>query len=604
MKKLFNLALFGAIALTGAFGFSSCSSSNDEVIDNPNYDPETNTVKTEFTLSLPNYFGSSTRQTATVAQTTGNFRGMQNMVLIPFNATTISDGTEPWKGKVYNLGTIGTTSTDADYWDKETQKAKVYRSLDVPIETNRFIFYGQSKVSGTEVTDKFNDGVINPPTSGYSGAISTYNFTLQPILTSYSFDSDTKGKAICSYLKAIRVTTTGISSTALISLLNSFLPKAASSASVQAAVDALWKQVIAIPGLSDADKNTIKGRIEGTSNSNATIDADNNVTLNAVNLTGYPANLYLPDGAVAISWTDPTNPAINASDMIDTTPLTNYVYPAALYYRANSTIGVSDKDKVSEKYEALTWDQILASTDATGPTYTWNASVSANTRSIALHDQIQYAVGRLDLSIKAKYGTLYDRDGTAVTVDATNGFRVSAVLVGGQKDVGYDFTPKGTTSYTIYDNVMNNNNVAAKVDGESAPSGGVNHTLVLETAATPQEVKVAVEMTNNTETAFMGKDGIVPIGGKFYLVGSLKLGTSGNVTSGSNNKIFEQDVITKAVLTITQGKAAASLGDGEKNTTGLGAAYNVLPDLTVSNLEVAFSVNLEWQTGLTFEVGL
>ena len=36
MKKLFNLALFSAIALTGAVGFSACSSSSDEVIDNPN----------------------------------------------------------------------------------------------------------------------------------------------------------------------------------------------------------------------------------------------------------------------------------------------------------------------------------------------------------------------------------------------------------------------------------------------------------------------------------------------------------------------------------------------------------------------------------------
>ena len=68
MKKLFNLALFGAIALTGAVGFSSCSSSSDEVINNPNYDPETNTVKTEFTISLPNYVGASTRQTDVITQ--------------------------------------------------------------------------------------------------------------------------------------------------------------------------------------------------------------------------------------------------------------------------------------------------------------------------------------------------------------------------------------------------------------------------------------------------------------------------------------------------------------------------------------------------------
>ena len=66
MKKLFNLALFSAIALTGAVGFSSCSSSSDEVIDNPNYNPETNTAKAQFAISLPQEIKSQTRQTEVV----------------------------------------------------------------------------------------------------------------------------------------------------------------------------------------------------------------------------------------------------------------------------------------------------------------------------------------------------------------------------------------------------------------------------------------------------------------------------------------------------------------------------------------------------------
>ena len=50
MKKYFSYALVGAIALTGAVGFSSCSSSSDEVVgNNPDYNPELNSVKTQFT---------------------------------------------------------------------------------------------------------------------------------------------------------------------------------------------------------------------------------------------------------------------------------------------------------------------------------------------------------------------------------------------------------------------------------------------------------------------------------------------------------------------------------------------------------------------------
>ena len=41
MKKLFNFALVGAIALTGATMFTGCSGSDDAVAENnnPNYDP-------------------------------------------------------------------------------------------------------------------------------------------------------------------------------------------------------------------------------------------------------------------------------------------------------------------------------------------------------------------------------------------------------------------------------------------------------------------------------------------------------------------------------------------------------------------------------------
>ena len=38
MKKK-TLALMSAIALTGLLGFSSCASNEEEVVNNPNYNP-------------------------------------------------------------------------------------------------------------------------------------------------------------------------------------------------------------------------------------------------------------------------------------------------------------------------------------------------------------------------------------------------------------------------------------------------------------------------------------------------------------------------------------------------------------------------------------
>ena len=46
MKKIFKYAMMGAIALTGAVSFSACSSS-EEIVDNPDYNPVDNTVKTQ-----------------------------------------------------------------------------------------------------------------------------------------------------------------------------------------------------------------------------------------------------------------------------------------------------------------------------------------------------------------------------------------------------------------------------------------------------------------------------------------------------------------------------------------------------------------------------
>ena len=269
-----------------------------------------------------------------------------------------------------------------------------------------------------------------------------------------------------------------------------------------------------------------------------------------------------------------------------------------MYYRANSTIGVSSNSEVSKTFATTeSWSDITNSTK-----YTWtgdDAVVGAETRSIALHDQIQYAVGRFDLSIKAADATLYDNYGNSVTVDATNGFPVSAVIIGGQKPVKYDFTPTGTISYTIYDNVMNGT-VAAKAE---TTASSVNHTLVLETETSAKQVNIAVELTNNTGSAFRGKDGTVPAGGKFYLVGILDLDATTGKT-GNRTKVFEQDYITSAVFTIVQGNAHGGTPTKDTNNTGLGAAFNVVPDLTASQMEVAFSVDLSWQQGLQFNIDI
>ena len=66
MKKLFNYALIGAIALTGSTMLTSCSSSDDAAAENnnPNYDPDTQTVYAQFVFNVSTGNQATTRQSS------------------------------------------------------------------------------------------------------------------------------------------------------------------------------------------------------------------------------------------------------------------------------------------------------------------------------------------------------------------------------------------------------------------------------------------------------------------------------------------------------------------------------------------------------------
>ena len=110
---------------------------------------------------------------------------------------------------------------------------------------------------------------------------------------------------------------------------------------------------------------------------------------------------------------------------------------------------------------------------------------------------------------------------------------------------------------------------------------------MLETAYTEETVNFAVEFLNNSGKDFVGKDGIIPNGCKFYLIGQLDI----NKLSAENkiiDQIFKQDYVTEVI---------AKVGS-------LRNAYNVIPDLRAPKLELGLSVDLTWQQANTYEVDL
>ena len=159
MKKNSIYALMSAIALAGAVGFSGCSSS-DDVIDNPDYNPEDNTVKTQFAISLQNNVLNKTRMAADNVQKDGTlaqFKGITGMCLLPFNSSSAVTSSSTLNGSVITL----TPDIEASTSGAANEKVKVYSGVQIHTETNRFLFYGHAK-SGEE---GFEHGALVIPTS-------------------------------------------------------------------------------------------------------------------------------------------------------------------------------------------------------------------------------------------------------------------------------------------------------------------------------------------------------------------------------------------------------------------------------------------------------
>jgi hypothetical protein len=632
MKKLFNLALFGAIALTGAVGFSSCSSSNDEVINNPDYNPEQNSVKTQFTISFPKNV-ASTRQSATTvqnAQTIASFRGMDNIVLLPFAATGAVNtdpitSTSSKLGDKISLTTIllpsvatvnneipaSTTSVNALV---NASNSVLYNDVTIPVGTGSFLFYGKAKDSGTE---NFVNGALTM-TEGQPQAITFDPVQIYPSTTTAS----TVGAALANYLSSIaaaadatdaNITWAGCSdattnsskswyNASLGDLYTKFIGmKAGSSRTVQAAVQDLYST---IKNNTDAVSIAIKTAIEANTYVSNTTSGVLTFTAAIGNseATYFPRDVNLPDGAALLSFDATTKTFTqtidgNGNTGTITAKYADYVYPASLYYYCNSGIKTSNSSQQSAYNGTDDWSTISGK-------YTAGTSVGTGTRSVAILDPIQYGVGRLDATVKLENATtLYDKNGDAYAVPAS-GFTVTGILIGGQKQVGYDFTPITTSAdYTIFDNITKSQS-GTTLTAKDNTGSAVNYTLALETAA-DQPVNVAVELLNNGDD-FEGADGVVPAGCKFYLVAQLTPNASTQYNATTMNQVFRQDYKTIAAFTIKAGypKTDTTYFPNGGNTVGLAKAYNTIPDLRTPQLELGLSVDMTWQSGLQFSVDL
>lgn len=586
MKNVKTLAYLMAAAMVSTFAMTSCKD-KAELAEQGQGSYNGEVVKTEFSISLPSQAvkGAPVRRMpdTTVQLKDGEgvpkFQGMTGITLVPFARTSgeivagdVRLGDNIALGDINAASELGTAS-----------KAKVYPNVSIPMSTSSFLLYAKSKASGTNSEVgvlEFKNSTNNDPAN--------FGFELKSITSvkGAPMAADGHGDKLLAYLNSVADAVdagskawedyeVGTDDPFMSNLVAEFKEwHSLSSFSVARGLSDLYKTLSASQFAGNTLATNIKAAIANAEY--ATISNDS-VKLIAA-LTNFPTEFDLPEGSVRIVYNSTSKAFEGCTESqysaADNAWLDDYVYPAQLWYYANSLIRTSNSSKQAMYDNENNWTTILNA-------HTNGGTVNSVTRAVAIEDVIQYAVARLDVIVKLSGTTLADKEDKAIT---NASYPVTAVLIGGQKNVGFDFTPvsytgSNTKEYTIYDKVMTGTTINATTTNTAA-----NSTLVLQSATgSTQDVMIAIELLNNSTKDFIGVDGnVIPAGGKFYLIAKLLAG-SANVTA---NTVFMQDYTTTATLTI------GSL----KN------AYSTIPDLRTPQLELGMSVDLEWTAGNVYDI--
>ena len=170
MKKYFNYALFGAIALTSSTMLAGCSSSDDATADitNPNFDASTGFVKSQFVLNIASK--AQTRSDPTTVQAGGeNFRGIDNTLLFAFktsgNGFVDATTADAAAANRYDLGTVAA----ANSLDNDGSNSHRILELSMPTGTDAMLFYGKAIKSSTDKDEEVGKVTYSIPASTATG---------------------------------------------------------------------------------------------------------------------------------------------------------------------------------------------------------------------------------------------------------------------------------------------------------------------------------------------------------------------------------------------------------------------------------------------------
>ena len=546
-----------------------------------------------------------------VVQISSNhYRGLKDVRIIPFKtAGTSQKNDAPY---IFDANNGNESGRVAGKPSELTPNAAFYYYPECSFwpETASMLFYAKGAntvmVDGTAIpaTNKayYGSTLMTPGTDGR--VPSKIRFNLEPIISiedGQETPVDAKAQAWANYLTTI-VNTSGWASTddaKLKALYLNFLHQdeagnygviAGSSANIRAFVEELYTEV----GLRESD-NDLAEAIRGNIAAKAIVTGGK-VTALADDLSGYPANIGLPDGAAALQWNGTESkfvPQIKTTIEAAITSIGHFVYPAELCYYCNSTIKTSQYQLLKSIYQnETTWNGVLGH-------YTTGTVVNSGTKSAAMVAPVQYGIARMSVRLDMLKTTLKDKNGEEVSFKDSY-YPRTAVIVSGQYPVGFDFRPETvqawptdeTASADFASNmlVVYDSQVKTKKTGtntydyyylSSSEESGNTNTIVLQSYEM-KKVRVVLEFENKSNQKFMGHDGIVYPGTKFYLVGEVDPSSPSSTTgmyAENKNRVFTQDYTTTFMMKVES----------------FANAYNVMPNLLASRMEIGVKV-ANWES--------
>ena len=484
---------------------------------------------------------ASTRMTAAATQQEDQtFRGIRNQRFYPF-------GTE---GEIESGHTIlGNPITDLRQYNTIYHHYYKNNDLDIPVGTASFLCYC-SALDGVGY-DEFTGGAIDATWPEITNTTEADDISFSPMkIHDNAETADDKAKNIALYLTDVANAIKNSNVENKDDLFNQFInyghiiPASSSYVSKYVAGLGLSSEDITLPEPEDFDISEPED-----------FDSYNN----------YPASIKLPDGAAVVQWNSTEkkfNPVLQTTTQANINSLNRFVYPAPLWYYANSRI----KTSYTDQYENYNndWKVVLDEHEND------DATVKGDEVSVAIKDELQYAVGCLQLELDA-----------ATSIKNREKYQLTGVFISSQYPQNFDFTPvddDATKECIIYDKKIEDGFTMASTDKK-------NYTLVFQTPDN-KDVRIALEFKNKSDKELKGIETMdldghplkstIYAGTKFYLVGTLNLPTP--TTEDHTKRVFTKDYITYGKVIIKD----------------LSQAHPYLPDLLDPRLEVGIEVELKW----------